>query len=105
MDRVAEGEPRLHEVHPEVSFKHMAGHGLRYPKRSPQGMAERRELLAGQGIEIPAEAYALRSVAVDDLFDAAAAAWSAQRIATGEAGCLPADAATGEHGRPIAIWY
>ena len=41
----------------------------------------------------------------DDVFDAAAAAWSAHRIATGTAQCLPTAPEHDAHGRPVAIRY
>ena len=41
---------------------------------------------------------------IDDVLDAAAAAWSARRIAAGEAISLPAHPPVDTRGRPIAIW-
>jgi hypothetical protein len=40
-----------------------------------------------------------------DILDAAAAAWSAQRILRGEAGVFPAPAEAGNTGRRGVIWY
>jgi predicted RNase H-like nuclease len=41
---------------------------------------------------------------LDDVLDAAASAWSAQRIATGKALCLPGPPELAD-GREGAIWY
>ena len=93
----------LHEVHPELSFSAMAGAPLRHPKRLPAGAAERRGLLAEAGIVIPPDGRWSRVAA--DVLDAAAAAWSARRIAAGRARILPDPPQTDEHGYEIAIRY
>lgn len=73
------------EVHPELAFQAMAGHQpLRYNKRSWSGVVARQQLLARNGIEIPAE-HAAGRIGVDDVADAGAAAWSARRKALGQA--------------------
>ncbi|NUP38908.1 MAG: DUF429 domain-containing protein, partial [Streptomyces sp.] len=41
----------------------------------------------------------------DDVLDAAAAAWSAHRIALGTAASLPDPPETTRDGLPVAIWY
>ncbi len=101
---LAAGDPRFHEVHPEVSFLTMnGGEPLRYRKKSAGGALERIELLRRHGIElVPLDAAA--SALLDDVLDAAAAAWSAHRIATGTARTLP-DPPQVLDGRPVAIWY
>ncbi|MBO0871315.1 MAG: DUF429 domain-containing protein [Micromonosporaceae bacterium] len=96
---------QLYEVHPELSFRTMAGAPLRYAKTSWSGVAMRRALLAGQGIVLPDEPGPAGRAAPDDVLDAAAVAWSAYRIATGRAGCLPEVPQVDRHGRPVAIWY
>jgi predicted RNase H-like nuclease len=96
----------LYEVHPELSFRAMAGAPLRHPKHTAAGHAERRALLAGAGIAVPdgLAGAALRRAAVDVL-DAAAAAWTAARIAAGRARAIPDPPQTDAHGRDIAIRY
>jgi predicted RNase H-like nuclease len=60
-------------------------------------------LLAGEGIVMPGD-EALGRIAVDVL-DAAAAAWSARRIAAGHARVLPDPPQADPTGRDIAISY
>jgi hypothetical protein len=71
-----------------------------FGKRSWNGQQERLALLRATGIELPARLEAGLAPA-DDVIDAAAAAWSAHRIARGEAQPLPA----GHVSRVGAIWY
>jgi predicted RNase H-like nuclease len=101
---LARSDSRLYEVHPEVSFRAMnEERPLGYRKNSAGGALERIELLRRQGIEVTRLGPAA-AVPLDDVLDAAAAAWSAQRIATGKARSLP-DPPELVDGRPIAIWF
>jgi predicted RNase H-like nuclease len=95
----------LHEVHPEMSFRTMAHAPLRWAKRTWNGQNQRRALLAEEGVERPDDLSAAGRVAVDDVIDAAAAAWSAHRIAVGRAESSPTPAQLDPSGLPIAIWY
>jgi predicted RNase H-like nuclease len=102
--RLAEADPRLREVHPEVSFRAMnGGLALRHRKKSAGGALERIELLRRHGIEL-AGLGACASAPLDDVLDAAAAAWSAQRIAAGRARSFP-DPPELVDGRRVAIWF
>jgi len=111
------GHP-MYEVHPELAFGTMTGAPLPYSKHSAPGRALRREVLAAAGIILPAAASraasapvprspAPRSPAVPetDTLDAAAVAWSAWRIATGEAVVLPDHPQLDSQGRQITIRY
>jgi predicted RNase H-like nuclease len=101
---LAAADSRLHEVHPEVSFRAMnGGRALRFRKKSAGGALERLALLRAHGIELAALSEA-GSAPLDDVLDAAAAAWSARRIAAGIALTLPREPQVVER-RPIAIWY
>jgi len=100
---LARGDSRLREVHPEVSFRAMnGGRPLGYRKKSAGGALERLSLLEREGIDVRvAEAAA---APLDDVLDAAAAAWSAHRIAAGIAKTLPNPPEDVDSSQ-VAIWY
>jgi predicted RNase H-like nuclease len=92
----AVADERVVEIHPEVSFRVLAGRPLA-SKHSPEGLIERRQLLRDAGIDVPA---GFLGVPETDLLDAAAGAWSAARYARGEAIAFPP-----EHTERLgAIW-
>jgi predicted RNase H-like nuclease len=93
VDRSA--DERVREVHPEASFAVLAGAPLASAKRTWNGQHERLALLHAAGIVIPAQLDA-GLVPVDDVLDAAVAAWTATRIARGEHVTFPGDPAPGE---------
>lgn len=92
----AESDGRLVEIHPEVSFRALAGAPLP-SKHSAEGLVERRRLLREAGLDVPAGVLGVPEV---DLLDAAVAAWSAARYARGEAIAFP----PGHTERLGAIW-
>lgn len=95
VDRVAD-DPRLVEVHPELSFARLAGEVLP-SKHDAEGRRERIRTLQRRW-------PALGGVpAGTDGLDALAAAWSAQRWAQGEAETLPRDPVHDDLGRPMRI--
>jgi predicted RNase H-like nuclease len=100
VDEICRAGVRLYEVHPEVTFRAMAGEPLVHPKRSWNGQQLRLGLLASQGIVLPD--VLIEEVPADDVIDSAAVAWTAGRIAAGGASHLPADADPNEE--PV-IWY
>ena len=104
LDRIREVDevgldPRLVEVHPELSFAELAGRVLA-PKRTALGREERvaalRTWLPGLA-DVPRGGHAL------DALDALAAAWSARRWLAGVARTLPADPPRDGRGRPMRI--
>jgi predicted RNase H-like nuclease len=101
---LAKTDDRIHEVHPEVSFRAMNDRQpLSYRKKSAGGALERIALLRRHGITIDA----LQETAIaplDDVLDAAAAAWSAHRIALGVAETLPLSPERVD-GKSVCIWY
>jgi predicted RNase H-like nuclease len=99
----ARSDPRIREVHPEVSFRAMNGEALRNRKKSAGGALERITILRRIGIHLD-DLGGAASVPLDDVLDAAAVAWSAHRIATGIARSLP-DPPEIVDGHRIAIWY
>lgn len=100
-------DPRVVEVFPEASFRAMGESFLTSSKKTWNGTAERVARLAGTrpSIVVPSPLGDPGEVPADDVFDAAAAAWSAWRhahgaaVALGDAGEL--DAVTG---RRVAVW-
>ncbi len=93
------------EVHPESSFAALAGAPLQERKKTPGGRTQRRELLASAGLRISDRSFPARAgVAADDVLDAAAAAWTALRVAAGTARCLPDPPESFSDGLTAAIW-
>ena len=103
VDEVARIDPRIIEAHPEVSFRAMSGDELQFPKTSWNGLKHREELLAHHGIQLPDNLGEAGVAKPDDVVDAAAAAWTAHRYATGNAGRLPEVVRSADQG--VAIWY
>ena len=93
---------RLHEVHPELAFAALAGAPLPDSKHTPAGLAARRALLAQAGIILPAR---VAGAPENDLLDAAAVAWSARRIAAGQAVVLTNPVQRSDDGSEIAVRY
>jgi predicted RNase H-like nuclease len=93
------------EVHPEVVFAEL--HGAPLPVRKPTwaGAALRHQLLAGQGVALHGDlGLAGHDVAVDDVLDAAAVAWTTRRYVAGVARSLPDPPEVFADGWPAAIW-
>jgi predicted RNase H-like nuclease len=103
VEAVAQRDERVIEVHPEVSFCAMRdGEHLAFPKTTWNGQALRRTALAAHGIVLSDELDEAGGVPPADVLDAAAAAWSARRHASGESRSLPGG---WPRGTPGAIWY
>ena len=96
---------RVIEVHPEVSFARIAGTPLTARKATWAGAELRRQLLANAGVSVPGDlGIAGATAGVDDVLDAAVAAWTAQRFARGQAVSLPDPPQVFSDGLPCAIW-
>jgi predicted RNase H-like nuclease len=100
---------RLFEVHPEVSFASWQGAPMLHAKKDARGHEQRRDLIARHfGPEAFASVVAQidsRKVAADDIADAFAALWSAERLLAGTAQRLPEGSAVDSYGLPMHIWY
>lgn len=98
---------RVHEVHPEVSFALWnGGRALAASKRTAAGRAERRALVErhfGAVTDALRAAVPRRAAADDDLLDACAALWTAERIVAGRARRLPDPPEHDRHGLPMTI--
>ncbi|MCP4085678.1 MAG: DUF429 domain-containing protein [Actinomycetia bacterium] len=104
-EALASSDDRLIEVHPEVSFRAMTDRDLEWPKKSWNGQMLRRRLLTDAGIVLPDQLDSAGVIPVDDVLDAAAAAWSARRHAQGQARALPDHVEVDRTGHRLAIWY
>ena len=109
VERWLASSPRpLYEVHPEVSFAVLLGAPAQTSKKTWAGMVERRRGLEAAGVSldrIGAESLAAARASVDDILDAAVAAWSAARIARGGARSFPdPPQVDNASGRRMAIW-
>lgn len=98
-------DPRIFEAHPEVSFAALSGRRSLASKRTWDGLMDRRALLAEVGLKIPDRVGdASSSGTADDIVDAVACAWTAERIASGAARSLPTPPQLIGR-REVAIWY
>jgi predicted RNase H-like nuclease len=96
-------DPRVHEIHPEVSFRALDAR-VTDRKASGPGMAQRvRALQQVMDVE-DALATAPVRIPVIDALDACAGAWSAQRIADGTAEWV-GDDVRDARGRPMRIAF
>jgi predicted RNase H-like nuclease len=96
---------RVVEVHPEVTFATLAGRPLPESKRTWAGAIRRRRLLVEAGIVLDDDlGPAGSAAAVDDVLDAAVAAWTARRVARDEAQPMPNPPDIFTDGIPSAIW-
>jgi predicted RNase H-like nuclease len=101
---------RVREVHPEVCFWTMRdGRAMKESKKSRGGRAVRREIIEnwlGRGVLAAARnGHLKKDVADDDILDAFAALWTAQRIHAGEATTLPEDPPRDSVGLTMEIVY
>lgn len=85
-------DPRVVEVHPECSFRELAGAPVEHSKTTWAGFRMRVRLLEAVGIAVPE----LADLPILDTVDAGGAAWSGLRVARGEARTLPPVPAAGE---------
>ncbi len=87
-------QQRVHEVHPEVCFRLLSGHPMRHNKKRKPGQEDRLRALEPWFGSSLHEAMAQRiplGCALDDLLDAFAACWTAERIYFRQALTLPPD--------------
>ena len=102
LQRHRELRGRVYEVHPEVSFAMWnGGEVITASKHSAAGLAARRALAASHFGELPESPRGARE---DDVLDALAALWTAERIQAGRAQSL-GDARVDLTGLPMRIVY
>ncbi|MEO8381609.1 MAG: DUF429 domain-containing protein [Acidobacteriota bacterium] len=114
LDELLQARPewceKVFEVHPEVSFcawNSMAA--FVEPKKSSEGAAKRRALIAahfGENAFATVRArYTKRDVGDDDVLDAFASLWTAERIHAGTARSLPGDRVADRAGLPMRMMF
>ena len=96
-------DPRIHEVHPEVSFRAL-DRRVTDRKASGSGLAQRVRALEQVMDFLDALASDRAGIPAVDALDACAAAWSAQRIADGRARFV-GDHRPDARGRPMRIHF
>ena len=99
--------PRVHEVHPEISFSVSAGgQPMRHSKRTREGLEERVALLhahfGGAFAELRAK-FRVSAAHSDDIADAMIALWTAERIQSGTHVALCAEAVADDLGIPMQM--
>ncbi|MBM3689149.1 MAG: DUF429 domain-containing protein [Actinobacteria bacterium] len=91
-------DPRIVECHPEIAFALMNGQPIDERKKTPAGREARLDLLRRWLPDLADPTYG------DDGLDAIACAWSAARIASGDALALPhGEVPRDAVGRPMRI--
>ncbi|MFH1614301.1 MAG: DUF429 domain-containing protein [Planctomycetota bacterium] len=113
-DEILSRQPRLQqrikEVHPEVCFWAWNGNrNISYSKKTTEGAILRHNLIADHfGIEAVKDIrskYSCKTVADDDIHDAFASLWTAERILRDEASRIPDTPRRDEKGLYMEIWY
>ena len=103
-------QQRVKEVHPEVCFWAWNGNRpMSYSKKTTEGLILRRNLITVHfGIEAVKDIrskYSRKNVADDDIHDAFAALWTAERILRDEASRIPDTQCRDEKGLYMEMWY
>lgn len=110
LDARPEAVRTLRESHPEVCFQAAAGAALTHPKRKPEGIRERLNVLRtfisdiDKIYEKSLRSFYRKTVAGDDILDAMMLAVTA-RESRGDLVPMPNPPERDEKGLPMAIWY
>lgn len=100
----------VYEIHPEICFWAMnGGKAIVESKRKAPGYELRRALIEGhfgsKAVSQVREAHPQTLVADDDMLDAFAALWTAERINSGTAHVIPDPPEIDSLGLRMGIWY
>jgi predicted RNase H-like nuclease len=93
-------QPNVFEVSPELSLAVVSGAPMAFPKRLPEGQAERIAVLDAH---VPGFTRTARGAAGHDVLDAHACLLTARRISRGEA-LTYGDDTLDALGRPMKVW-
>ena len=117
VDRLTTPEPQalVHESHPELAFMALAGHPMRFNKKTAQGREERLRApeqvpsqlfrRIGRTLFDALNGFSRRQVAPDDLIDASVLAWTALRIAKRTAEGVRPGPPIDRRGLRMGIWF
>jgi predicted RNase H-like nuclease len=98
---------RVVEVHPELTFSTWAGAPILPGKKTAEGHAIRRDLIASHfgplAFDSAREQVRRNHASNDDIADAFAALWTAQRIVNGQSQTLPLDPPLDSRGLPMRM--
>lgn len=98
---------RVVEVHPELTFRTWAEFPILPGKKTAEGHAIRRNLIASHfgplAFESARNQVQPRHASNDDIADAFAALWTAQRIVNGKSQTLPPDPPIDSRGLPMRM--
>lgn len=98
-------QDRVFEVHPELCFLEMGGHPMRNGKKTEAGYLERERLLLGfREIVQELERRRPSKLKKDDILDACAACWTANRIYQNTAVRIPTDPPLDSKGLRMEMW-
>jgi predicted RNase H-like nuclease len=100
VDQVCAGDERFVECHPETSFRVLTGQVLDR-KKTAAGALQRVAALTATLGALPSDVPA--GARLDDALDAAVCAWSAGRIARGQARAFGGEDRD-RRGRPMRVW-
>jgi len=101
----------VHEAHPELVFMSLAGTPMQYNKKTREGRNERVQALEhifptiGVVLETNLKMFKRAQVAADDLLDGYVLAWTALRIADGQANWVSTQTCQDIKERRLKIWY
>jgi predicted RNase H-like nuclease len=100
---------RVIEVHPELTFSTWSGAPILPAKRTPEGHAIRRALITSHfgplAFESARNQVLPRHASNDDIADAFAALWTAQRIVNGSSRTMPFDPPVDSAGLPMRMMH
>jgi predicted RNase H-like nuclease len=93
------------EVHPELCFYELnGGRAIQDGKKTPQGKDARHRLLTGADLMNSDNTVRLPGVGVDDMLDAYAVCWTAERVASGQAKRIPDTPGIDSKGLRMEMW-
>ena len=103
-------QAQLCEVHPEICFwAWNQRRAMPHKKKSRDGRTERRALIDAHFGPLAVcqvrQRFRARDVADDDIYDAFAALWTAERINAGQASVIPEQPDIDSAGLRMGIWY